>query len=167
MSIWIATRVGNYADTWHFLVSCYLKYKMSLSTDLGRWSPAPSPLRWRPLRWCAQAYHTCAWIRSLIARPVQKKKFVSVRKDAAILSVRQRVWSDSEYKSTCASMNGCPSISIGISGGAVWIFSSKVSIFWFFRIASPKLKGAGTPGIKSNVVNSPGSSCIAKIICKI
>ena len=65
---------------------------------------------------------------------------------------------------TCASMKGCPSISIGISGGAVWIFSSNVSIFWFLRIARPKLNGAGIPGMKSKVVNSPGSSCIANII---
>ena len=39
-----------------------------------------------------------------------------------------------------------------------------MSIFWFNRIAKPKLNGAGMPGMKSNVVNSPGSSCIAKTI---
>mmetsp|Transcript_106386 Transcript_106386/g.297884 ORF Transcript_106386/g.297884 Transcript_106386/m.297884 type:complete len:231 (+) Transcript_106386:767-1459(+) len=66
--------------------------------------------------------------------------------------------------SSCASMKGWPSINIGNNGGAVCSFSGSVSIFWFIRIASPKLKGAGIPGMKSNVVNSPGSSCIAKII---
>mmetsp|Transcript_5192 Transcript_5192/g.10941 ORF Transcript_5192/g.10941 Transcript_5192/m.10941 type:complete len:309 (+) Transcript_5192:836-1762(+) len=66
--------------------------------------------------------------------------------------------------SSCASMKGCPSMSMGSSGGAVWSFSGKLSIFWFMRMARPKLKGAGMPGIKSNEVNSPGSSCIAKII---
>mmetsp|Transcript_17060 Transcript_17060/g.25228 ORF Transcript_17060/g.25228 Transcript_17060/m.25228 type:complete len:269 (-) Transcript_17060:357-1163(-) len=66
--------------------------------------------------------------------------------------------------SSCASINGCPSISIGINGGAVCIFSPRVSIFWFMRMANPKLKGAGIPGMKSKLVNSPGSSCIAKII---
>mmetsp|Transcript_1768 Transcript_1768/g.3837 ORF Transcript_1768/g.3837 Transcript_1768/m.3837 type:complete len:270 (-) Transcript_1768:508-1317(-) len=66
--------------------------------------------------------------------------------------------------SSCASMKDCPSTSMGSRGGAVWIFSSRVSIFWFLRMASPKLKGAGTPGMKSNVVNSPGSCCMANII---
>mmetsp|Transcript_12835 Transcript_12835/g.12471 ORF Transcript_12835/g.12471 Transcript_12835/m.12471 type:complete len:203 (+) Transcript_12835:1036-1644(+) len=66
--------------------------------------------------------------------------------------------------SSWASIKGCPSISIGINGGAVWSFSNNVSIFWFFKIARPKLKGAGIPGMKSKLVNSPGSSCIAKII---
>ena len=66
--------------------------------------------------------------------------------------------------SSCASMNAWPSTSIGSSGGAVWIFSPSVSIFWLSRIASPKLNGAGIPGTKSKVVNSPGSSCMAKII---
>ena len=61
---------------------------------------------------------------------------------------------------TCASMKDWPSTSMGSSGGAVWIFSPRVSIFWLSRIARPKLKGAGMPGMKSNVVNSPGSSCI-------
>mmetsp|Transcript_64161 Transcript_64161/g.126782 ORF Transcript_64161/g.126782 Transcript_64161/m.126782 type:complete len:254 (-) Transcript_64161:310-1071(-) len=66
--------------------------------------------------------------------------------------------------SSCASMNDWPSMSIGRRGGAVWIFSGSVSIFWFIKIARPKLNGAGMPGMKSKVVNSPGSSCIAKII---
>mmetsp|Transcript_112106 Transcript_112106/g.317508 ORF Transcript_112106/g.317508 Transcript_112106/m.317508 type:complete len:244 (-) Transcript_112106:351-1082(-) len=66
--------------------------------------------------------------------------------------------------SSCASMKSWPSISIGSSGGAVWSFSCRVSIFWLSRMARAKLKGAGMPGTKSNVVNSPGSSCIAKII---
>mmetsp|Transcript_19602 Transcript_19602/g.52894 ORF Transcript_19602/g.52894 Transcript_19602/m.52894 type:complete len:205 (+) Transcript_19602:1180-1794(+) len=66
--------------------------------------------------------------------------------------------------SSCASMNSCPSMSMGMSGGAVWIFSQSVSIFWLLRMASPKLKGAGMPGMKSKVVNSPGSCCMAKII---
>mmetsp|Transcript_19464 Transcript_19464/g.42294 ORF Transcript_19464/g.42294 Transcript_19464/m.42294 type:complete len:219 (-) Transcript_19464:794-1450(-) len=66
--------------------------------------------------------------------------------------------------SSWASIKGCPSMSMGNSGGAVWIFSPSVSIFWFMRMARPKLKGAGIPGMKSKVVNSPGSSCMAKII---
>ena len=70
----------------------------------------------------------------------------------------------STESSSCASMKSWPSISIGSSGGAVWIFSPSVSIFWLSRIARPKLNGAGIPGTKSKVVNSPGSSCIAKII---
>ena len=40
----------------------------------------------------------------------------------------------------------------------------KVSIFWLLRMASAKLKGAGMPGMKSKVVNSPGRPCMAKII---
>mmetsp|Transcript_25809 Transcript_25809/g.37025 ORF Transcript_25809/g.37025 Transcript_25809/m.37025 type:complete len:262 (-) Transcript_25809:1400-2185(-) len=66
--------------------------------------------------------------------------------------------------SSCWSMKGCPSSSMGSRGGAVCSFSQKVSIFWLLRMARPKLKGAGMPGMKSKVVNSPGSSCIAKII---
>mmetsp|Transcript_14460 Transcript_14460/g.30556 ORF Transcript_14460/g.30556 Transcript_14460/m.30556 type:complete len:250 (-) Transcript_14460:388-1137(-) len=66
--------------------------------------------------------------------------------------------------SSCASMKDWPCTSIGRSGGAVCSFSSSVSIFWLSRIASPKLNGAGMPGMKSKVVNSPGSCCIAKII---
>ena len=61
-------------------------------------------------------------------------------------------------------MKSWPSMSIGSRGGAVCSFSPSVSIFWFMRIASPKLKGAGMPGMKSKDVNSPGSSCMAKII---
>ena len=56
-------------------------------------------------------------------------------------------------------MKSWPSMSMGMSGGAVWIFSSRVSILRLLRMAQRKLKGAGTPGGKSNVVNSPGSSC--------
>mmetsp|Transcript_2601 Transcript_2601/g.6591 ORF Transcript_2601/g.6591 Transcript_2601/m.6591 type:complete len:305 (+) Transcript_2601:854-1768(+) len=61
-------------------------------------------------------------------------------------------------------MNSCPLMSMGSSAGMHWIFSWRVSIFWFIRMASPKLKGAGIPGMKLKVVNSPGSSCMAKII---
>jgi hypothetical protein len=39
----------------------------------------------------------------------------------------------------------CPSISMGRRGGAVCSFSAKVSIFWFIKMASPKLNGAGMP----------------------
>ena len=70
----------------------------------------------------------------------------------------------STESSSCASMNSWPWMSMGRSGGAVCTFSCRVSIFWLSRIASPKLKGAGMPGTKSKVVNSPGSSCMAKII---
>mmetsp|Transcript_87492 Transcript_87492/g.120550 ORF Transcript_87492/g.120550 Transcript_87492/m.120550 type:complete len:244 (-) Transcript_87492:124-855(-) len=66
--------------------------------------------------------------------------------------------------SSCWSMNFWPSTSMGSSGGAVCSFSGIVSICWFSRIARAKLRGAGTPSRKSNVVNSPGSSCMAKII---
>mmetsp|Transcript_28872 Transcript_28872/g.57711 ORF Transcript_28872/g.57711 Transcript_28872/m.57711 type:complete len:257 (+) Transcript_28872:666-1436(+) len=66
--------------------------------------------------------------------------------------------------SSCRSMKSWPSTSMGRRGGAVWSFSPNVSIFWFMSMASPKLNGAGIPGMKSKVVNSPGSSCIAKII---
>mmetsp|Transcript_15542 Transcript_15542/g.37637 ORF Transcript_15542/g.37637 Transcript_15542/m.37637 type:complete len:502 (+) Transcript_15542:536-2041(+) len=66
--------------------------------------------------------------------------------------------------SSCASMKSCPSISIGISGGAVCSFSCSVSISLLSRMARPKLKGAGMPLTKSKVVNCPGSSCMAKII---
>mmetsp|Transcript_26182 Transcript_26182/g.76788 ORF Transcript_26182/g.76788 Transcript_26182/m.76788 type:complete len:225 (+) Transcript_26182:887-1561(+) len=66
--------------------------------------------------------------------------------------------------SSWASMKSCPSMSMGSSGGAVCSFSHRVSIFWFDRIARPKLNGAGMPGMKSKVVNSPGSCCMAKII---
>ena len=55
----------------------------------------------------------------------------------------------STESSSCASMKSWPSISIGSSGGAVWIFSPSVSIFWLSRIARPKLNGAGIPGRKS------------------
>mmetsp|Transcript_30764 Transcript_30764/g.52631 ORF Transcript_30764/g.52631 Transcript_30764/m.52631 type:complete len:226 (+) Transcript_30764:1152-1829(+) len=74
-----------------------------------------------------------------------------------------RIKSSTE-SSSCASMKSWPWTSIGSRGGAVWIFSPRVSIFWLRRIASPKLNGAGIPGMKSKVVNSPGSSCMAKII---
>mmetsp|Transcript_43683 Transcript_43683/g.137667 ORF Transcript_43683/g.137667 Transcript_43683/m.137667 type:complete len:320 (-) Transcript_43683:175-1134(-) len=70
----------------------------------------------------------------------------------------------STESSSCASIKSCPSTSIGSSGGAVCTFSPSVSIFWLSRMASPKLNGAGIPGRKSNVVNSPGNCCIAKII---
>mmetsp|Transcript_7136 Transcript_7136/g.21020 ORF Transcript_7136/g.21020 Transcript_7136/m.21020 type:complete len:249 (-) Transcript_7136:402-1148(-) len=70
----------------------------------------------------------------------------------------------STESSSCALMNSWPSMSIGSRGGAVWSFSPSVSIFWLSRIARPKLKGAGMPGMKSKVVNSPGSSCMAKTI---
>mmetsp|Transcript_4643 Transcript_4643/g.14806 ORF Transcript_4643/g.14806 Transcript_4643/m.14806 type:complete len:343 (-) Transcript_4643:80-1108(-) len=70
----------------------------------------------------------------------------------------------STESSSCALMKSWPSMSIGSKGGAVWSFSPSVSIFWFSKIARPKLNGAGMPGTKSNVVNSPGSSCIAKTI---
>mmetsp|Transcript_56721 Transcript_56721/g.101906 ORF Transcript_56721/g.101906 Transcript_56721/m.101906 type:complete len:242 (+) Transcript_56721:1306-2031(+) len=66
--------------------------------------------------------------------------------------------------SSCLLMNFWPSMSIGSSGGAVWNFSGIVSIFWFIKMARAKLSGAGTPSKKSNVVNSPGNSCMAKII---
>mmetsp|Transcript_12365 Transcript_12365/g.40482 ORF Transcript_12365/g.40482 Transcript_12365/m.40482 type:complete len:210 (-) Transcript_12365:500-1129(-) len=66
--------------------------------------------------------------------------------------------------SSWALMKSWPSMSMGSNGGAVWSFSPSVSIFWFSKIARPKLKGAGMPGIKSKVVNSPGSSCMAKTI---
>mmetsp|Transcript_27786 Transcript_27786/g.80564 ORF Transcript_27786/g.80564 Transcript_27786/m.80564 type:complete len:225 (-) Transcript_27786:359-1033(-) len=66
--------------------------------------------------------------------------------------------------SSWASMNDWPSINIGNRGGAVCSFSGRVSIFWFIKIAKTKFSGAGIPWMKSNVVNSPGSSCIAKII---
>mmetsp|Transcript_895 Transcript_895/g.1112 ORF Transcript_895/g.1112 Transcript_895/m.1112 type:complete len:204 (+) Transcript_895:112-723(+) len=70
----------------------------------------------------------------------------------------------STLSSSWASMKSWPSMSMGRRGGAVCSFSPSVSIFWFMRMARPKLKGAGIPGIKSKVVNSPGSSCMAKII---
>mmetsp|Transcript_4719 Transcript_4719/g.14994 ORF Transcript_4719/g.14994 Transcript_4719/m.14994 type:complete len:289 (-) Transcript_4719:43-909(-) len=70
----------------------------------------------------------------------------------------------STESSSCLSIKSWPSMSMGSSGGAVWIFSGSVSIFWFNRIARAKLKGAGMPATKSKVVNSPGSSCIAKTI---
>ena len=66
--------------------------------------------------------------------------------------------------SSCSSMKSWPSMSMGINGGAVWSFSGSVSIFWFIRMARPKLSGAGMPFTKSKLVNSPGSSCMAKII---
>ncbi|KAL7553899.1 hypothetical protein ACHAWF_017239 [Thalassiosira exigua] len=66
--------------------------------------------------------------------------------------------------SSCASIKDWPSMSMGIRGGAVCNFSGRVSIFWFIKMASPKLNGAGMPGMKSKDVNSPGSSCMAKII---
>mmetsp|Transcript_49145 Transcript_49145/g.111462 ORF Transcript_49145/g.111462 Transcript_49145/m.111462 type:complete len:204 (+) Transcript_49145:898-1509(+) len=70
----------------------------------------------------------------------------------------------STLSSSWASMKDWPSMSMGSSGGAVWSFSPRDSILVFSKIARPKLKGAGIPGMKSKVVNSPGSSCIAKII---
>mmetsp|Transcript_62525 Transcript_62525/g.148905 ORF Transcript_62525/g.148905 Transcript_62525/m.148905 type:complete len:206 (+) Transcript_62525:820-1437(+) len=66
--------------------------------------------------------------------------------------------------SSCSSMNSWPLMSMGRSAGAHCSFSGSESIFWFMRMARPKLNGAGIPGTKSNVVNSPGSSCMAKII---
>mmetsp|Transcript_15069 Transcript_15069/g.58939 ORF Transcript_15069/g.58939 Transcript_15069/m.58939 type:complete len:242 (+) Transcript_15069:946-1671(+) len=66
--------------------------------------------------------------------------------------------------SSCSSIKSWPSMSMGIRGGAVWSFSPSVSIFWLRRMARPKFKGAGMPLTKSKVVNSPGSSCMAKII---
>mmetsp|Transcript_24989 Transcript_24989/g.65917 ORF Transcript_24989/g.65917 Transcript_24989/m.65917 type:complete len:350 (-) Transcript_24989:121-1170(-) len=65
--------------------------------------------------------------------------------------------------SSCASMKLCPSKSIGRRGGPVCSFSRGLSIFWFSRIAAAMFRGAGRPG-NSKVVNSPGSSCIAKVI---
>mmetsp|Transcript_46285 Transcript_46285/g.124349 ORF Transcript_46285/g.124349 Transcript_46285/m.124349 type:complete len:242 (+) Transcript_46285:555-1280(+) len=70
----------------------------------------------------------------------------------------------STERSSCSSMNFCPSTSIGSNGGAVCSFSGMVSIFWLSKIASAKFRGAGTPSKKSKVVNSPGRSCIANII---
>ena len=40
----------------------------------------------------------------------------------------------------------------------------KVSIFWLDKMANAKCNGAGTPGMKSKVVNSPGSPCMANTI---
>mmetsp|Transcript_5749 Transcript_5749/g.13523 ORF Transcript_5749/g.13523 Transcript_5749/m.13523 type:complete len:225 (-) Transcript_5749:702-1376(-) len=67
-------------------------------------------------------------------------------------------------KSSCPSMNFWPSTNMGRRGGAVCSFSGSVSIFWFIKIANAKFRGAGMPSKKSNVVNSPGRFCIAKII---
>jgi hypothetical protein len=50
-------------------------------------------------------------------------------------------------------MNSCPSINIGINGGAVCSFSMKVSIFWLVKIAKPKLNGAGIPWIGLKIKN--------------
>mmetsp|Transcript_37727 Transcript_37727/g.82060 ORF Transcript_37727/g.82060 Transcript_37727/m.82060 type:complete len:362 (-) Transcript_37727:221-1306(-) len=69
-----------------------------------------------------------------------------------------------QLSSSCLSMKSCPSINIGASAGMHWIFSLRVSILSFRRMARPKLRGAGMPLMKSKVVNSPGSSCMAKII---
>mmetsp|Transcript_10796 Transcript_10796/g.30648 ORF Transcript_10796/g.30648 Transcript_10796/m.30648 type:complete len:279 (-) Transcript_10796:344-1180(-) len=66
--------------------------------------------------------------------------------------------------SSCLSIKSWPSINIGNNGGAVCNFSGNVNIFWFNKMAKAKLNGAGMPLTKSNVVNSPGNSCIAKII---
>mmetsp|Transcript_8314 Transcript_8314/g.23160 ORF Transcript_8314/g.23160 Transcript_8314/m.23160 type:complete len:248 (+) Transcript_8314:999-1742(+) len=74
-----------------------------------------------------------------------------------------RIKSSTE-SSSWSSMKSWPSMSMGMSGGAVWSFSPRVSIFWLRRMARPKLRGAGMPLTKSKVVNSPGSSCMAKII---
>mmetsp|Transcript_32396 Transcript_32396/g.77423 ORF Transcript_32396/g.77423 Transcript_32396/m.77423 type:complete len:200 (-) Transcript_32396:597-1196(-) len=51
--------------------------------------------------------------------------------------------------SSCSSIKSWPLINIGASAGMHWIFSLSESIFWLSRIASPKLKGAGMPGMKS------------------
>ena len=53
---------------------------------------------------------------------------------------------------------------MGKSPGTILSFSSSVSISVLPRIAAAMLKGLGTPGGNLNEVNSPGSSCIAKVI---
>mmetsp|Transcript_13605 Transcript_13605/g.30005 ORF Transcript_13605/g.30005 Transcript_13605/m.30005 type:complete len:201 (-) Transcript_13605:731-1333(-) len=66
--------------------------------------------------------------------------------------------------SSCSSINACPCSIMGTRAGTVRSFSERVSIFRLVRIASAKCRGAGTPGMKLKVVNSPGNSCIAKTI---
>mmetsp|Transcript_7605 Transcript_7605/g.23166 ORF Transcript_7605/g.23166 Transcript_7605/m.23166 type:complete len:225 (-) Transcript_7605:125-799(-) len=94
---------------------------------------------------------------SALAMPMKTSSLI--RSGMPYLRMKSRTES-----SSWSSMNSWPLMSMGRSGGAVWSFSPSVSIFWLRRIASAKLNGAGMPGMKSNVVNSPGSSCIAKII---
>mmetsp|Transcript_19641 Transcript_19641/g.33011 ORF Transcript_19641/g.33011 Transcript_19641/m.33011 type:complete len:225 (+) Transcript_19641:946-1620(+) len=69
-----------------------------------------------------------------------------------------------QLNSSCLSMKSCPSINIGSSAGMHCSFSFRVSILVLSKMASAKLKGAGMPFTKSKVVNSPGNSCMAKII---
>mmetsp|Transcript_26995 Transcript_26995/g.51441 ORF Transcript_26995/g.51441 Transcript_26995/m.51441 type:complete len:223 (-) Transcript_26995:446-1114(-) len=66
--------------------------------------------------------------------------------------------------SSWRSMKSWPSTSMGSRAGMHWIFSFSESILSLVKMASPKLKGAGIPLTKLKLVNSPGSSCIAKII---
>mmetsp|Transcript_26766 Transcript_26766/g.61970 ORF Transcript_26766/g.61970 Transcript_26766/m.61970 type:complete len:308 (+) Transcript_26766:878-1801(+) len=93
------------------------------------------------------------------ALAIEMKTSVLMRSGMPYLRMNSR-----QESSSWSLMNSWPLISMGSSAGMHWIFSWSVSIFWFSRMASPKLNGAGIPGIKSKVVNSPGSSCIAKII---
>mmetsp|Transcript_29745 Transcript_29745/g.64009 ORF Transcript_29745/g.64009 Transcript_29745/m.64009 type:complete len:266 (-) Transcript_29745:153-950(-) len=66
--------------------------------------------------------------------------------------------------SSCRSMKGCPSVSIGRRPGTIFTLSASESISLFARMASAMLNGAGTPSIKLKDVNSPGRSCIANVI---
>mmetsp|Transcript_47797 Transcript_47797/g.119457 ORF Transcript_47797/g.119457 Transcript_47797/m.119457 type:complete len:305 (-) Transcript_47797:236-1150(-) len=93
------------------------------------------------------------------ALAIEMKTSVLMRSGMPYLRMNSR-----HDSSSWSLMNSCPLMSMGRRAGMHWIFSWSVSIFWFSRMASPKLKGAGIPGMKSKVVNSPGSSCMAKII---
>ena len=64
--------------------------------------------------------------------------------------------------SSCRSMNGWPSISMGSSAGTICTFSAHVNISVFRRIASAMPNGAGTPGVNLKKVKVPGFSRIAK-----
>mmetsp|Transcript_44498 Transcript_44498/g.144624 ORF Transcript_44498/g.144624 Transcript_44498/m.144624 type:complete len:320 (-) Transcript_44498:189-1148(-) len=66
--------------------------------------------------------------------------------------------------SSCASMNGWPSSSIGSRPGTIRTLSRSESISVLPRMAAAMLSGAGTPSGKSNEVNSPGSCGMANVM---
>mmetsp|Transcript_30763 Transcript_30763/g.52626 ORF Transcript_30763/g.52626 Transcript_30763/m.52626 type:complete len:200 (+) Transcript_30763:1001-1600(+) len=93
------------------------------------------------------------------AFPIAMKISSLIRSGMPYLRINWRTES-----SSCRSMKSCPSRSIGSSPGTIFSFSSTVSIFVLPRIASAMLNGAGTPSANSKEVNSPGRSCMAKVM---
>ena len=135
-------------------ISMYIKIHVCISTYMFAALSLPLSVRaWTCMRLSLSllVFVKCKWLHTNV--------FWQKNTHLAYLRMNSRTES-----SSCWSIKSWPSTSMGRSAGAHCSFSARVSIFWLSRIASPKLKGAGMPSIKSKVVNSPGSSAMAKII---